>query len=685
MVKEMAGNRTFAKLDTITDMRRTISLTCLALATAAAFAQTVPANVTAALKDADAGIAKIVALPAASRNFDNTLGALDAISARVDIDTSLTLFMSYVSPDAKVREGARAAEEAVSNWGIALGKREDLYKVIKAYADTKPNLSGEQRRLLEFTMRDYRRAGMDLAPDKREKLKALEIDINKLGIEFETNINEDQTKVPFNVDELKGVPEDAYKDLPRVGNVILCGLDGPTYGAIMDYATSDATRQKAQWLYRRRGGAKNVEIIEKIIKLRAEAATLMGYVNRVDYEIETRMAKNSQTVKKFYDDLLPKVNAKSKLDVEEFTEAKRKLTGDAKAELMPWDYSFLKRTLMRDKYSVDSQKVAEYFPMDRVVQGLFSITSSLFNIEYKDVTANAKALGLPVWHEDVRLYEITDKATKEMLGRLYTDLYPRPNKYSHAACWGLQPRRVGEDGKVHMPLAALVCNFTKPTADKPSLMPHDEVETFFHEFGHGLHQILTNTRYARFSGTAVARDFVEAPSQMLENWVWAPDVLKTFAKHYKTNEVLPQGMLDGMKAARTLGSGIETQGQFFLGLMDQAFHTAPGGEVDTTAVAKEVYERSMPYRFVPGTFPQASFGHLTGYQGAYYGYMWSLVYAQDLFRRFEELGLLSPKAGLYYREKVLGRGGSMDEMDMLRDYLGREPKLDAFLKHLGLK
>lgn len=666
-------------------MRRTVLLPILALAAACLHAQTVPPAIEASLKKANAGIAAIVAIPAAQRTFDNTLGALDAISATVDDETSLTLFMQFVSGDAKEREASRAAEEAVSNWGIEVGKREDLYKAVMEYANTKPNLSGEQARLLAFTLRDYRRAGMDLTPEKREQLKKLEMEMNKLSIEFETNISEDATKVPFTVDELKGVPADAYKSLPRVGNVILAGLDGPTYGAIMDYCEVDATRQKAQWLYRRRGGQKNVEVLEKLLLLRAEAAAILGYANVVNFEIETRMAKDSKTVQKFYDDLLPLVNAKAKLDVEEFTAAKRKWSKDAKAELNPWDYSYTKRLLMRDKYAVDSQKVAEYFPMDRVVEGLFGITSALYNIEYKDVTANAKALKLPVWHEDVKLYEIVDKSSKEMLGRLYTDLYPRPSKYNHAACWGLQPRRVNEDGSVKKPLAALVCNFTKPTAEKPSLLPHDEVETFFHEFGHGLHQMLTNTRYARFSGTAVARDLVEAPSQMMENWVWSPEVLKTFAKHYKTGEVLPQKMLDGMKAARTLGSGIETQGQFFLGLMDQAFHTVPGGKVDTTAVAKAVYERSMPYKYVPETIPQASFGHLTGYQGAYYGYMWSLVYAQDMFQRFEELGLTSPKAGMYYREKVLGRGGSMDEMDMLRDYLGREPKLDAFLKHLGLK
>ncbi|MFN8220792.1 MAG: M3 family metallopeptidase [Fimbriimonadales bacterium] len=652
---------------------------------AAAFTQEVPANVVAALKKADAAVAKIIAIPDGERNFDNTIGALDDISTQLDTDTSLTLFMQFVSTDAKVRDGARAAEEAVSNWGIDLGKREDLFRAVKAYADTKPNLSGEQKRLLDFTMRDYRRAGMDLPLEKRNQLKQIEMEINKLSIEFETNINEDATKLALTTDELKGVPKSVVDRLPKLGNVVLMGFDGPTYGAVMDYCEVDATRQKAQWLYRRRGGQKNVEVLEKLLKLRTQESELLGYKNFVDYAIETRMAHDAATVKKFYDDLLPIVNAKAAQDVKEFLAFKRAQTKNPKATFNPWDYSFYKNLLKKEKYAVDGEKVAEYFPMERVVEGLFKITSSLYNIEYRDVTKKAGELGLPIWHADVKLYEVVDKANGEVLGHLYTDLYPRDNKYSHAACWGLWQRKVWADGTVQKPLAALVCNFTKPTPTTPSLLPHDEVETFFHEFGHGLHQMLTNTKYGRFSGTAVARDFVEAPSQMMENWVWNASVLKTFAKHYKTGQPLPDKLLAGMQAARTLGSGIETQGQFFLGQMDQKFHLAPKGEVDTTKVAQQVYESIMPYKFLPMTFPQAAFGHLTGYEGAYYGYMWSLVYAQDMFQRFEELGVTSPKAGLYYREKILGRGGSMDEMDMLRDYLGRAPKMDAFMKHLGLK
>lgn len=665
-------------------MNRCFALLAMASLAGAGTAQEVPAAIKNALKRAESQIAKIVAVPKNKRTFANTVGAIDDLSTQLDIDTSTFIFMQYVSTDAKTRDAARAADEAVTNWSIEVGKREDLYKAVKAYADTKPKLAGEQKRLLDFTMRDYKRAGMSLPPDKRKKLAGMEIEMNKLGIEFQTNIAEDQTRVPLMMSELKGVPQDVIDRQTKIGQLVLLGLDGPSYGAVMDYCENEETRQKCWTLTRRRAGEKNVRILEKLIKLRADSAALLGYKNTVDYEVETRMAKNSQTVAKFYNDLIPAVRKKAEADFAEFTAFKRKLTGNETAEMNPWDYSFLKNKLREEKYAVDSEKVSEYFSLAQVEAGIVKVAQDIFQIELRDVTAKAASLKLPVWHADVKLYEVVDKATNQVLGHMYTDLFPRDNKYTHAACWGLKPRKVWADGTVQKPLAALVCNFTKPTADKPSLMPHDEVETFFHEFGHGLHQMLTETKYGRFSGTATARDFVEAPSQMLENWIWDPTVLKAFAKHYKTGEVLPDAMLQGMRAARTLGSGIETQGQLYLGGMDQAFHTVPNGVVDTTKVANEVYEKATLYKAVPGTFFQAAFGHLVGYEGAYYGYLWSLVYAQDLFTRFEEKGILSSEAGLYYRKKILARGGSMDEMDMLRDYLGREPKTDAFMKHLGL-
>lgn len=662
---------------------RATSISALFLLAATGLGQDVPANVTAALKKADAGIAAILKVKPKDRNFWNTFASLDKISAQLDVDTSLTVFMQYVSTNAEERDSARAADEAVTNWAIALGKREDLYKALKAAAVVKAKLSPEEQRLRDHWLRDFRRSGMGLDASKRKQLQGIEEQLNKLGIDFQRNIAEDESKVALAPDELKGVPAEVLKRIPMTNGIYLVGMDTPTYSAIMDNCEVALTRQKCWLAHKRRGGLKNVQVLERLIPLRAQQAKMLNYKCPVDYEVEIRMARNSDTIAKFYEQLEPLVRQKRDADMVEFNEVKRKATGDPNAKLDVWDYAFYKNALLRDKYAVDQDKVAEYLPMEKVVAGLFSITSKLYNIEYRDITSRAAELKLPLWHEDVKLYEVVSKEDGKLLGRMYTDLYPRPAKYSHAACWGLRPRFY-LNGKEQVPLAALVCNFTKPTAEKPSLLPHDEAETFFHEFGHGLHHILSQCRYARFSGTSVARDFVEAPSQMLENWVWDPAVLDTFAAHYQTGEKFPKALLDGMVRARTLGSGIETSFQLFLGEMDQAFHTVPDGKVDTVAKYKEVFGRLMPYAPINESMYHASFTHMVGYQGAYYGYLWSLVYAQDMFQRFEELGLLNPEAGKYYRDKILGRGGSMEEMDMLKDYLGREPKMDAFLKHLGL-
>lgn len=660
------------------------AVACLSIITGA-FAQEVPQAIKDATKAADEAIAKIVAVPDAQRSWTNTLGAYDDAMGKLERATSLPIFMAHVSTDASVRANARAGEEFLGNWGVEISQREDLYKAIKAFAAMNPTLNPEQKRMLDFMLRDYRRAGMELPKDKRDRIAEIQKELNKLGIEFDSNISNDETSIPVSLADLKGVSKNVVDTLQKAGqNSYLVTMDGPTFGAVTDSAELESTREKVWIAYKRRGGERNNEVLKNLVKLRTEMAQILGYKTFADYVLEPRMAKNAATVAKFYTDLRPIVRKKALVDFQEFTKEKQAHTKNSKAEIWPWDYSFYKSRLQQKKYAVDSEKIAEYFPMDKVIDGLFTTTQSLYGLTYKDVTGNAKSLGVDIWHPDVKMYEVTDKSDNRLIGHFLLDLYPRQGKYTHAACWGLHGRKKWLDGTVSTPLAALVCNFTKPTAEKPSLLRHDEVETFFHEFGHVLHNLLTTAETNRFAGAATARDFVEAPSQMFENWIWNAEVLNTFAAHYKTGEKLPKKTLDGMLAARNLGSGIETEHQFYYGMVDQDYHTSPSGNVDPTKISEMLFSEVELYKTVPGVHFQTSFGHLVGYEAAYYGYQWSLVYAQDMFQKFEELGILSPKAGAYYREKILARGGTMDEFDMLRDYLGREPKLDAFLRHLGM-
>ena len=637
-----------------------------------------------AFTDADAEIATIIAIPDDQRTFENTIGALDDMMARLDRASNVAVFMSYVHPDAAIREAAQGGEQLWSNWAVDFATNVDLYNAVKAYADTNPKLEGEQARMLKHTMRDYRRSGMSLSPEDREALTKIQKELGTLSIEFEANIRNDETVIPMTLDELKGVPQDVIDTLVEVNGVYLVTLDYPTFGPIMDYCSVPATRQKVRWLYSRRAGKKNVAILEKIIKLRDEASDLLGYGSTADFETEIRMAKNGKTVAEFYEKLQPVVRKKAEKDWAELLATKRKDLNNPNAEFHPWDFSYYYEKIKNNKYAVDSQMVQEYLPLENVMNGLFEITQNLYGIEYREVTDEAEQRGTPLWHDDVRLFEVWDTNKGKQLGEFYIDLHPRDNKYSHAAQWGLVQHKIWPDGTEQLPVAALVCNFTKPTDDKPSLMTHDEASTFFHEFGHCLHTILSETEFASFAGTSVERDFVEAPSQMFEEWVWTPETLKLFARHYETNEPMPDELIEGMIAAKNLQSGMKTEGQIFLGKIDQAYHTDEDGEVDTTQVAYDIYDATRMYNHTPGTWFQGSFGHLTGYQAGYYGYMWSLVYAQDMFQRFKELGMLSPEAGAYYREKILAKGGTQDSLDLVREYLGREPSMDPFLESLGL-
>ena len=641
-------------------------------------------RVEAAFAAADEEIAAIIAIPNYRRTYDNTLGALDDMMARLDEASNLAVFMAYVHPDAAIREAAQGGEQLWSDWSIDFSKNEDLYNAVKVYADSGPDLSGERARMLEHTMRDYRRSGMALSSEDRAELTVIQKEIGTLSIEFEANIRGDETVIPVTLEELDGVPQDIINSLVEVNGVYLVTLDYPTYGPIMDYCTNGSTRQKVWLSYSRRAGRKNVQVLEKIIKLRDEASDLLGYDTTADYEIEVRMAKDARTVAEFYEKLRPVVRKKAQRDWQELLAVKRADLGDGSVDFYHWDFSYYFEKIKNSKYAVDSQKVQEYLPLQNVMNGLFEITQNLYGIEYREVTAYADDRGTPLWHEDVRLFEVWDTNTGGQLGEFYTDLHPRDNKYSHAAQWGLVQHKVWPDGTKRMPVAALVCNFTKPTADKPSLLTHDETETFFHEFGHCLHTLLSEVETAGFAGTSVERDFVEAPSQMFEEWVWTPETLSLFAKHYETGEPMPAALVQGMIAAKNLQSGMKVESQIYLGMIDQAYHTDEDGVVDTTQVGYDVYDATRMYKHTPETWYQGGFGHLTGYQAGYYGYMWSLVYAQDMFQRFQELGILDPEAGAYYREKVLSKGGTKDGLDLVRDYLGREPSMDAFLKSLGL-
>ncbi|MDG2423290.1 MAG: Zn-dependent oligopeptidase [Phycisphaerales bacterium] len=634
-----------------------------------------------AMAEANRSIDAIVAIPDNQRTYENTVLALDDMHARLDASIGMPLFMAYVHTDPGMRDVSRAAYQNYSDWLVEMGKREDLYEAVRVIADSNPSLDGEHARLLKFTLRDYRRAGMNLTAEQRAELTKIEKEINVLSIEFDRNITADETVVLVTPEELKGMPQDWLDARDQIDGLYVLGMDYPTIIPVMDHCPNAETRQKI-WMARKRRAKRNIEVLEKLLALRAQQARLLGYAHASDFENEVRMSGNAQTVADFYARLQPLLREKAKKDYALILEAKRSDVADPEATVMPWDFGYYMERIRERDYEVDSNVVKEYFPFEKVRDGLFEITQNIYGIDYIPMEAPA---GAPLWHEDVEYFQVVDRETGETLGEFFMDMYPRDNKYGHAAQWGLVPRKAWTSRSVQKPVAALVCNFPKPTPDRPSLLSHDQAETFFHEFGHCLHTILTESETARFAGTSVERDFVEAPSQMFEAWVWSPETLPMLSGHYETGDPLPPDLLDRMIAAKTLCSGMIDEGQVFYGRSDQAFHTDVDGEVDTTQVGKDLYEECTLFDPIDGTWYQASFGHLTGYQGGYYGYLWSKVFAKDMEQRFEELGMLDPEAGAYYRKHVLGRGGTVDASEMLRDYLGRDPQMEPYIRSLGIE
>ena len=632
------------------------------------------------IADAKAELETVYNIPGPKRTFQNTVLAVDNINDKL---TSIILpinILSNASTDSAVRKEAQKSLETVSKFGNQLGVDEKLYNAYKSYASTAnaKQLTGGRKKELKETIENFELNGFALSAEKRKELQQINDKISDLSLAFNKNIASYRDQLLVSEADMKGLPADYIKSRKKDGDKYIITLDGPSYTAFMKYAESESARKALYIKYNNRAADKNLEVLKQLLIERQKKAKLLGFATYAAYQTKTRMAKNPTTVWDFENNLIEKVKEKTAKDLQELIDEKRKYLKDPSVSVMnPWETGFYNNLLMINKYSVDQEKVKEYLPLDNVMDGLFKITQQLFGVKYVQVPDAS------VWHKDVKAFDV--KQNGVTIGRFYLDLFPRDNKFTHAACF---PIRKGKQygNQYQLPVAALLCNFNPPTADKPSFLSHGQAETFFHEFGHVLHNMLTKAELGSQSGTSVKRDFVEAPSQIFENWMWNYDALKLFAKHYKTGELLPKDLFQKMLAAKNVGSGLSASGQVNLGMLDMTLHDKydPTGEKTTTDVVKEVYNKVMPYKYLEGTNLQAAFGHLDGYGAGYYGYMWSKVYAEDMFSVFEKNGIMDSKTGMRYRTSVLANGGSKDEFEMVKDFLGREPNQKAFLKSLGL-
>jgi thimet oligopeptidase len=634
-----------------------------------------------AIRRSDEAIAEIVATPTGERTFANTFGALESASDIVMQADGNFAFMSYVSDNEAVRETAREWDERLSKYGVELGFREDLYAAVREFASTPEAvaLEGEAKRLLDRTLLNYRRNGFELPKEQRAQVQALMNRLVELGTEFRKAIDTWDDAIVVTRDDLAGMPDRWIEGLKTVEvdgeTKYRVSLDYPEIVPFMDNADSAKWRRELFLKNQNKGGEGNIPVLDEAVRVRTEIARLLGYASWMHYVLEKRMAKQPQNVDQFLAELEPKLQAKARIDLEALCRAKQQHTGDSHIDI--WDWWYYTNRLLKTDYAVDDFEVANYFPLNAVLEGLFAVTQGLLGIRYEP------APDAPRWLDEVQAYDIFDADGAEPFARFYMDLHPRPNKFGHAAAFTLRSGRELPDRSYQSPVSAIVANFTKPSAGAPSLLTHKEVETFFHEFGHILHQTLTRARFLEFSGTSTERDFVEAPSQMLEHWVWDRDVLHRFARHHETGEPLPDALIDAMIRAKNVSSGIKELRQMFFARLDYALHS-PGFDGGTTAAVERLYPITM-FPYPAGTHFQSGFGHLFGYDAGYYGYLWSRVFGDDMFTRFERAGLLDPETGRDYRRKILERGGSVDGDELVRSFLGREPNMDAFLREIGLE
>lgn len=622
-------------------------------------------------------------IPVKDRTFENTIYGIEAAG---DAMASINLIdiLLNVSPNEDIRKTAEKTVKKMQEELVDIEYDPELYRAVKEFTETVEagELEGEDKKLFTDMLRDYRRMGFDLPQEKQDSLKIIIKRLQKLQTEFILNINNYKDHILVTQEELSGLSENYIKSLEKDEETgkYKVSLAASEFLPFVDNATDASKRKELTDKSLHKGGQVNIDILKEVLPLRQAQAELLGYSNFVDYAAEPRMAKSEKIIKNFLDDLIKKVDLLKEKDMITLREAKCFMTGDSKAELEYFDVRYYIRQLEKKLFNFDQEKVRDYFPLETVKKGIFEIYGKLFSINFEEI------IGYPTWHPDVRLYAVKNQSDQSIAGYIFMDLHTRDGKYNHPSMWPLvNGHKNGFKSEDYItPLAVIISNFPKSTPDLPSLLSHAEVGTFFHEFGHIMHGILTSASYSSQSGTSVAWDFVEVPSQMLEHWVWNKDILNILSGHYKNpDDKLPPDTLDNMLRAKNHMVGYINMRQLMLGLYNHILHAGSISE-SITKIYNNLNLEYFGIKLPEDNIFAAGFGHLIGYAGAYYSYMWSKVFECDLFTRFKIEGLLNPKTGADYRSWILEKGSSMEPIDLIQGFLGREPNSKAFLEEIGV-
>ncbi|HTR53840.1 MAG TPA: M3 family metallopeptidase [Kofleriaceae bacterium] len=604
------------------------------------------------------------------RTRETTLARYHELLREASGSNAYAGLMSEVHPDEAIRDAARECEQEVSRFYSELALDRELYDALAAVDVTVAD--AETRRFHAHTLRDYRRAGVDRPAEVRERLHAIDEELTKLGQQFSKNISEDVRVIEIrDPARLAGLPADfVAAHAPDAAGVVRITTDYPDYNPFMTYADDDELRRELYVKFRSRGDAHNEAVLRDILKLRAEKAALLGFRDWADYITADKMIGSGDRAAEFIEKVWKLAEPRAARDYAELLRVLRAVDPGAN-EVHDWQKVWLENRVKRERYEVDASVVREYFPYERVLAGLLEITAEIFDLQYAPVES------VEPWHDSVLVYDVVRRGDK--LGRIYLDMHPRDGKYKHAAQF---PLKDGVRG-VQLPEGVLVCNFPDPKAGGVALMEHDDVVTMFHEFGHLMHHVLGGHQaWITQSGVATEWDFVEAPSQMFEEWAWSYETLSRFARHHATGEVIPKELVDKMRRADKFGLGTATVQQIFYAAISLVFHRTDPDRLDQLAEVKRLQAKYTPFGYVDGTKFHAAFGHLVGYSAMYYTYQWSLVIAKDLLTPFSTRGLMAKDVTFAYRDRVLVPGGSRDAADLVRSFLGREYDFSAYEKYL---
>ena len=621
--------------------------------------------------------------------FENTILALEKSSVLLDKVTSILFNMNESNTNTELQKIVLEISPKLTSFSNNIYMNEKLFERVKAVyeGEEMKSLSSEQKMLVDKTYRAFLRTGATLDRAAKKQYKANAEELSKLSQKFKQNVLADNNNYFMHItdkEELKGLPQNAVNsaaDEAKKRNLEgwVITLEYPSYGPFMQYADNRARRQELWTAYNSKGNRDNEnnnnEIIKQIANLRLQQANILGYKTYADYVLSERMAESTSNVEKFLNDLLQSAMPIAKTDVINVNEYAK--NNGADFDIQRWDYSYYSEKLKEAKYAFNGEMLRPYFQLDKVRGGIFKLYEMLYGLTFKE---NSE---IQVYHPDVKVYEVFDGV--RFMGVLYLDMYPRASKRGGA--WKTSFRgQYRENGVDTRPLIQVVCNFSKPVGDTPSLLSFDEVETFLHETGHAIHGMLSDVTYESLSGTATYRDFVELPSQIMENWATEPEFLKLFAYHYQTNEPLPVEYIEKLKQSENFNSGYYCVRQLSLGLTDMAYHTIT---VPTTKSAEDIESHAMaPTELLPevkGTTTSTSFSHIFagGYAVGYYGYKWAEVLDADAFSKFKDSGIFDKATAQKFRKEILSRGGTEHPAVLFRNFMGREPNNEALLIRSG--